>query len=147
MLLCPSREDRVAYVLAEVFDLPGDERLRMRWGSRRRTYRKRVSRARNRLRSFMEVHCGLISEAAACRCVRRIDAAIATGRLESKNLLFAGRGAESTRQLPVAAEVKEMEELHRIAGIYRSHARYAAPEAVLAAIRDLLAAGQFSLLN
>ena len=39
-----------------------------------------------------------------------------------------------------------MDELHRIAGIFRSHPIYQAPSALLDAVRNALASGRYSLV-
>lgn len=138
MLLCLSREDRIAYILGDVFELESSEAADVLDISAA-TYRKRLSRARERLRAFMRGHCGLVNQAAACRCARRITTAVKAGRVQPGNLQFAGRGRPLAEPSAIAREVGEMEDLHRIAAIYRSHPACSAPERLVSAVRRALA--------
>jgi RNA polymerase sigma factor (sigma-70 family) len=146
MLLCLDRERRVAYVLGDVFDLKSEDAAYV-LSVEPATFRKRLSRARERLRAFMRVHCGLANEAAPCRCTRRVETAIRSGRIDPARLLFAGHPERAARAVPVLEQVSEMEELHSIAGIFQSHPDYSAPERVIASVRRLLDSGTFSLLS
>jgi RNA polymerase sigma factor (sigma-70 family) len=59
MLLCLDREHRIAYVIGEVFELSSEEAAAV-LGISAAAYRKRLSRAREKLRAFMANHCGLV---------------------------------------------------------------------------------------
>jgi RNA polymerase sigma factor (sigma-70 family) len=143
MLLCLDREHRLAYILGEVFELPGDEAASA-LGISAAAYRKRLSRARTRLREFMKAHCGLVSDLAPCRCSRRITPAIASGRVDPDQLLFVQR--KSTHDA-VIAQSAEMDELHRIASIYRANPDCRAPVRLAEAVRTLLESRRFRLLD
>ena len=146
MLLCLDRDHRVAYVLGEVFELPGDiaaDVLEIPPA----TYRKRLSRARERLRAFMSGHCGLINPDAPCRCSRRITHAISLGIVRPDRLLFAGAGPALKPSPEVSRGVEEMTELYQIAGLYRSHPAYPTPEHLQQGVLGALEHGAFSLLR
>jgi RNA polymerase sigma factor (sigma-70 family) len=138
MLLCLDRGHRAAYILGEVFELPSAEAA---WVLELApaAYRKRLSRARDRIRSFMEGHCGLVRAENACRCRRRIGTAIATGRVDPESLLFARPGA-------VRRGVAEMEGLHASAAVLRSHPDTRAPDAMARRVLDLVRGDRLSLL-
>lgn len=73
MLLALSREERLAYVLGEVLganDVLGAELCDIS----REAFRKRLSRARERLRPLLEERCGLVDPARPCRCPRQAAA-------------------------------------------------------------------------
>src|SRR6185436_1443387 len=59
MLTCLDREHRVAYVLGEVFDLPGEEAAQAA-GIAPAAYRQRLSRARRKLEAFTRSFCGVV---------------------------------------------------------------------------------------
>ena len=70
MLACLSLEERVVIVLSEV--LAADDALGARLtGISTVTYRKRLSRARNKLRPVLEELCGLARPDAPCSCTRQ----------------------------------------------------------------------------
>jgi RNA polymerase sigma factor (sigma-70 family) len=139
MLLCLDREHRAAYVLGEVFDLPSEQAA---WvlDVAPATYRKRLSRARARVRSFMEGHCGLVEAGNACRCRRRVGAAIAQGRLDPARPLFARPGT-------VRRGIEEMEGLHAAAAVLRSHPDLRAPDALARRVVDVVRSERLTLLG
>jgi RNA polymerase sigma factor (sigma-70 family) len=143
MLLCLDREHRAAYVLGEVFELPSEQAAYV-LGVTPAAYRKRLSRARTRIQSFMRGHCGLVDAENACRCTRRIGRAVELGRLDPRDLLFAGRPAPTGR---LRRSVAEMELLTDAAAVFRSHPDYRTPERVSAALRRLLESGRLGLLE
>jgi RNA polymerase sigma factor (sigma-70 family) len=136
MLTCLDREHRLAYILADVFDLPNPEAAAL-CEVNDDTYRQRVSRARRLLEAFTTSYCGLVEERAPCRCDKRVTRALELGRIE--------RGR---RQLTVLGAARDqMEALHACARLMRSHPAYAAPAEVLDGIRVALARDAADLLH
>jgi RNA polymerase sigma factor (sigma-70 family) len=138
MLLCLDRDERIAYILGDVFELASTEAGAV-LGIEAATYRKRLSRARARVREFMTAHCGLVSTTAACSCARRVAPAVARGRVDPERLLFAGRAETPPRRLPILEAVDAMERLHEIAAIHQGHPQVRAPSRVTEAVRQVLA--------
>ena len=68
----------------------------------------------------MTEHCGLVNAGAACRCDRRVETAVRLGRVDPERLLFA-------RREQVADAVDDMERLHDLGSLIRSHPYYRAP--------------------
>src|SRR5438094_3796501 len=67
MLLCLSREQRLVYILGEIFgvtDVVGAELLEIG----RDNFRQKLARARRDLNQFMHGQCGLVNAANPCRC-------------------------------------------------------------------------------
>ena len=122
MLLCLDRDHRLAYVLGEILELDHNEASSALEVSPA-AFRKRLSRARQEITSFMRARCGLANPANACRCRRRVNAAVTLGRVDPRNLLFAS-SAEQARRFPeVLREIRLLEEERRAAALYRSHPR------------------------
>jgi hypothetical protein len=82
----------------------------------------------------------LVNRAAACRCDRRVATAIRLGRIDPTAPLFA-------RSHDVAVAVCDMERLHDLASLMRSHPDYRAPEETVRRMRDLIAHGDYGILN
>ena len=146
MLLALDRELRIAYIVGDVFELRSDDAAYL-LDIEPAAFRKRLSRARMRLRAFMQQHCGLIEGRANCRCANRVDAAVEMGRVNPATLLFATHPPPSARRLPVLEAVGEMETLHAIAGVFQSHPRYRAPERLLRSVRAVIESGRFRLVE
>lgn len=120
MLLCLDRDHRLAYIIGEIIDLNHKEASQILQISPA-TYRKRLSRARADISAFMQARCGLVNPANACRCRRRVNTAIALGRMDPHHLLFASSAVQAGRFPKVLSEIRTLEEVRRSAALYRSH--------------------------
>ena len=87
MLTCLDREHRIAYILGEIFDVGSDDGGYI-CDVPPATYRKRLSRARTRVRDFLTANCGLVSPTASCHCSKRVDVAVSLGRINARRLEF-----------------------------------------------------------
>lgn len=138
MLLCLDRQHRLAYILGEIMELEHGEAaaaLQIEPAA----YRKRLSRARERINALMLARCGLVREENACRCRRRTATAIELGRVDPERLLFAS-SLEQARQFPqVLVEIRRLEEARRAAALYRSHADAEPSRSFVVWLRELVA--------
>lgn len=133
MLLCLDREHRIAYLLGEILELEGSEAAECMEVSAA-TYRKRLSRARERVNSFAKANCGLVSRGAACSCEGRISLAVRTGRIDPKRLLFATHPVREVNQPEVEAVIDTIAAVCDGPTLMRSNPDYRAPEALLKSI-------------
>ncbi|MGW4364506.1 RNA polymerase sigma factor [Nocardia takedensis] len=145
MLQCLTREERIAFVLDDVFDV-GSADAAWILDLTPAAYRKRLERTRKRLRAFLTSTCGHASAQARCRCSRRIAQAVSTGRIDPRRpelsthpVTGAGRSAAEAEQQMIA--------LHDAAAVLRIHPDYAFPRAKADAVAGLLRSGRFSLLS
>lgn len=99
MLLCLPRQSRAAYVLGEILEMNDSESAAALEISPA-AFRQRLARARSSVASFTGSYCGIVSEAAACRCARRLPAALACGRVR--------KGGGALHEAPSIAEVRAM---------------------------------------
>lgn len=120
MLMCLDRRHRLAYILGEIVELDHHKAAEV-LDIPPATFRKRLSRARAAITSFMISRCGLANPASACRCSRRITTAIGLGRVDPGNLLFASSLNQAKRFPQLLAKIRELEETRRAAALYRSH--------------------------
>lgn len=145
MLQCLDRNERVTYVLGHVFELPSAEAA---WicDVTPAAYRKRLERARQRIRAFMNSTCGLVNPGAFCRCERRIDRALALGRLDPRRPELACHPVSRPGR-DVTEAAAQIGKLHDAAAVLRAHPDYAADRERTAAILTLLRSGKFPLLD
>ncbi|WP_222872646.1 RNA polymerase sigma factor [Hankyongella ginsenosidimutans] len=80
MLICLSRELRIAYILGDIFEVTDTEAAEI-LDIDPAAYRQRLRRARGAVTTFVQSRCGLVSELAACRCERRVGQALKIGRV------------------------------------------------------------------
>jgi RNA polymerase sigma factor (sigma-70 family) len=136
MLLCLDRDQRLVYVLGEIFgvtDAVGAELLEVS----RDAFRQRLSRARRDLHQFMDRKCGLVNRANPCRCARKTQAFINAGFVDPTKLLFATAHVTRVRELAprMHEDVDALDAAY--AAVHRDHP-FHAPPALAGAIRTLL---------
>ena len=120
MLLCLDREHRLAYILGEIMELSHHEAAQVLEVSPA-TFRKRLSRSRDKITTFMLARCGLVDTDNSCRCRDRVSIAIDRGRVNPDQLLFAS-SMEVARRFPVVLKkIRQLEATRRVAALYRSH--------------------------
>jgi RNA polymerase sigma factor (sigma-70 family) len=145
MILSLDRDLRIAHVLGDIFGLPGEvcaEILEIHPAA----FRKRLSRARQRLYEFMGGWCGVFDPANACRCAGQVDAAIERGLLAPEDLyLSKQRTRPSSEALGRASE--EVGHLMRVVEVLRGPSRFAVPEAMVEGLRDLIESQRLELLR
>lgn len=87
MLLCLDREQRMIYILGEMFEIDhnlGSEILGITAGN----FRIRLMRARQDLYNWMNERCGLVNKSNPCRCAKKTRAYIEAGYVDPGNLKF-----------------------------------------------------------
>lgn len=136
MLMCLDRPQRMAFILGKILEMPSREASEV-LEIPDATYRKRLSRAHQRLQSFMRGHCGLVNPENPCRCKRRVTFAVKMGRVDPKKPIYASMsGARDMRY--AREEVEKMDELQRTVAVYRSHPQYQAPETFQSFLKELI---------
>jgi RNA polymerase sigma factor (sigma-70 family) len=145
MLQCLERGERIAFVLSDVFELSSADAAWILETSPA-AYRKRLERARHRIRAFMESTCGLVNPEAFCRCARRVPKAVATGRVDPRRLVLTAHPVSPSGR-GVAEAAAQLNRLHHAAAVLRAHPDYAAPQSKVDAIAALLQSGRFPLLE
>ena len=145
MLQCLERHERIAFVLGEIFELTSTDAA---WilDTTPAAFRKRLERARTRIRGFMESTCGLVNPNAFCRCARRVPAAVALGRIDPSRPAFVTHPVSASGR-DVAQAAAQLATLHNAAAVLRAHPDYAAPQARVDAIMALLQSGRFPMLE
>lgn len=139
MLMALDRDQRLAWLMDSVFDMTSSEAAQvLEIGAE--AYRQRLSRAKARLEPFMQAKCGLVSDAARCRCesqgavLKSLSGAAPQG---------SGRPRAALKLKPV--ELAEAERTFRAYGrvadaaaVFRSVPELAEPDSMRAAIRAVL---------
>jgi RNA polymerase sigma factor (sigma-70 family) len=134
MLHCLDGDHRIAFVLGEIVgltSLEASEVLQLPAA----TFRKRLSRARAELAEFLGKHCGVFDANNTCRCHRRLDRALALGRVRPDALepgALAGDLPVLRRHLATIGEMK------RTTAFYREEPELVSKRDFVARVRELL---------
>jgi hypothetical protein len=131
MLVCLDRPHRLAYVFGEILELTGDE-AGVILEVDAPTFRKRLSRARERVESFIQGRCGLVNPAVPCRCSKQIPYQLRTGVADAARPRFANHPAWTRKE--------RLDTALASAQVFRGHPDYRAPDAFLAKVHELVEA-------
>ncbi|AEW00545.1 RNA polymerase subunit sigma-70 [Niastella koreensis] len=121
MLLCLDREQRIIYILGEMFEIDhnlGAEIVGISAGN----FRIRLMRARKDLYNWMNERCGLVNKENPCRCSKKTKGYIEAGVVDPNNLIFNIRHKEKIYELSgqKAVSIAEtVEDLYK--GIFQQH--------------------------
>jgi RNA polymerase sigma factor (sigma-70 family) len=149
ILLALDRDERMAYALGEVFGLTSDEAAEV-VATTPAAFRKRLSRAREKLSRYMGKTCGLISQAARCSCRRQIPVHLKHDFIKPERLLYLAQRTRSRREAPRQPPAEVLEAFahsEKVAEAFRSQPDYAAPQAVVDRIRDVIDRGTLDFLS
>ena len=146
MLMALEREDRMVFLLGVVMGISGADAARIMDISPV-AYRKRLSRARQRMQTFVEGRCGLIRSSNACRCDRRVRQSQEAGILQpyldlSAELQRSGR-YEATEMRMLA----DQKQLNTIGELFANKALSRTPERVLDRVRALFRSDKLHVLR
>lgn len=139
MLQCLDNDHRLAFVLGEILELTSEEGAKA-LEITSEAFRKRLTRARERMTEFMTARCGLVNPSLPCRCAKQGARAAQAGRLSLPTVQFAnhptctsGAGAERSGEID---RLDQLGELERVVAVFRGHPAYASPSFLTAALLD-----------
>ena len=121
MLLCLDREQRLIYILGEMFDIDhnfGSEIMGISAGN----FRIRLMRAREDIYNWINKRCGLVNKNNPCRCAKKTKGFIKAGIVNPADLKFNTRYKQRIFDLSshIAADVTDsFEDLNK--KIFQSH--------------------------
>jgi RNA polymerase sigma factor (sigma-70 family) len=87
MLICLDREQRLIYLLGDIFKIDHNLGAEI-FEISNQNFRVKLSRARKELHNYMEYRCGLINKSNPCRCSKKAKSALKMGALNAENLIF-----------------------------------------------------------
>lgn len=145
LLLCLDREHRLAFLLVDVFDVSSEQGAAI-LEITATAFRKRLSRARERIQAFLMKNCALANPDNPCTCERYLISQHYMERVDEKDLVFAKHSCRIKQEGGVLNRIKEMDELTRIATLYKRYPDFQAPAVLIENIRGLLRSNKYELL-
>ncbi len=142
MLTCLEKDLRIAFILGVVFGVTSEEGAYILDISSD-AFRKRVSRARASLQTFMLKNCGLVNENNACRCEKRAGRHPKPGAHQLKRAASREGGAKKRKEAMV--QLKELNDIERIAVMFRSYQDYRSPDSFAYIVKDLIDSGKYGI--
>lgn len=87
ILLCLNVEQRAILIIGDIFEIQSNIASEI-FNISKESFRKKLSRARKELYSFMNNHCGLLNTSNSCKCELKTKSLIEMGYINPNNLLF-----------------------------------------------------------
>lgn len=122
LLLALDRAHRMAFVLGVVMDVSGPEGAYILDISQA-AFRKRLSRARTRVKDFLISNCGLFDESNRCRCVGVMAGHITHGFVDTEKPIFVSPSEDQEDPATLRQYLKELDELGRVSALFKSFPR------------------------
>src|SRR4030042_6196801 len=145
LLLCLDRDHRLAYLLADVFDASSEQGAAI-LEITPAAFRKRLSRARERIQGFLTKHCWLINPDNPCHCERHVVSQLDTDRFDDKHMVFAKHPCRIRHEESTLNRIREMDELNQIAVLYQRYPDFRAPAVFIENLRGLVGSKKYELL-
>jgi RNA polymerase sigma factor (sigma-70 family) len=146
MLLCLSREIRLVFILGVVFEVTSQEGAHI-LDITPQAFRQRLSRGRKQIQKFMTKKCSLVHPENPCACAKLIPYEIKIKLLDPENLRFANHRCYARESESVDSRLQELDEVKRLAVLFRSHPDYAAPDSFVESIKKLVESGRLEILS
>ena len=144
MLLCLSRDQRVAYLMGDLLGFTDVVSAEIS-GVTPAAHRQRLSRARKIMRQLMAERCGLVREANPCRCSRLVEPSLEHGMLDRDSPVWVRHGGVTVpiETATVERAARELDLADAAAEVYRTSPDFTHPDvlwtALVEAMPELLA--------
>lgn len=131
LLQCLTPDNRLIYILSDVLGFNGVEGAQI-LGITPVSFRKQLSRSREKVRSFLTAKCGLVNPLNPCRCKRKIDFLIQENMIEPSDLRFA---KHTNRSIDLMQKIDSLDKTLRV---FRSVPVLEAPASVLFEVKQTI---------
>jgi RNA polymerase sigma factor (sigma-70 family) len=145
LLLCLDRDHRLTYLLADIFDVDGEQGAAI-LEITPTAFRKRLSRARERIQDFLTKHCALINPDNPCKCEHQVASQLDTGRFDDQHMIFAKHPCRLKDEENTLNHIREMDELNQIAALFKRYPDFRAPAVFIENLRGLVRSKKYQLL-
>ncbi len=130
MLQCLDANTRTSYILGDILGFNSKEGAYIQHVEAT-TFRKRLSRGRTKLFTFMNANCGVANKNNNCRCKKQLTHCIHTGKIKRSHFLFATDGS--------GVELKtKIDEAEKSLDLFNTNPSYRLPENAVNKIRKVL---------
>jgi RNA polymerase sigma factor (sigma-70 family) len=119
LLLTLDRDHRMAFILGVVLDVSSREGAEI-LGIEPAAYRKRLSRARTKVKDFLVHNCGVFDRANRCRCAGILPVYLKRGWIDPDRPLFASKTAAGQTSATLGRYLEEIDELKKLSWIYNA---------------------------
>ena len=146
LLLCLDRGHRLAFILGVVMGLSGQDGAYI-LDITPQTFRKRLSRARERVANFLEHNCGLFDPDNRCHCGALAAGYLQKGWLDPGRPLFTAPEPGGQTNETLSHYLRELDDLQRVSTFYQASPQSERQPDFTGWVKSLLGAGKYSILD
>lgn len=145
LLLCLDREHRLAFILGAVMDIGSQEGAYV-MEITPAAFRKRLSRARARILSFLKGNCDLYQKGNRCKCGTLAAGYVEKGWLNLKQTLFTSSEEPESDNRTLRDYLADLDDLQRISALFKATPRKKPSNDLANKLKALLSADRYSSL-
>jgi hypothetical protein len=119
ILLCLDRTHRMAFILGVVMEVSSREGGQV-LGISASAYRKRLSRARSKIKEFLVANCSLFNTSNTCRCSHILPAYLEKGWIDPDKPIFIPKKSAGETTAKLTKYLQEMDDLRKLSFLYNS---------------------------
>ena len=119
LLLTLDRPHRLAFILGVVMEVSSREGAQI-LDITSAAYRKRLSRARSRVRDFLVNNCGIFDNSNRCRCRYILPAYLQKGWIHPDKPIFVPQQGTEESATRLGRYLEELDELKQLSAVYNS---------------------------
>ena len=119
LLLTLDRPHRLAFILGVVMEVSSQEGAQI-LEITSDAYRKRLSRARSRIKDFLVKNCGIFDTSNRCRCRHILPAYLQKGWINPDKPVFMPKQGTEESATRLGIYLKELDELKQLSAVYNS---------------------------
>ena len=146
LLLCLDKNVRVAFILGEVFEFSSTEGAYILDISAE-AFRKRLSRGRTKIYTFMRKNCGLLNKSRPCQCSEQVERDLHLGLIDPDRLDFNDPSQKEITSQEISAVLAELDDMEKMIALFRTYPRYSSPKSSAHLIKELIESGDFRLFQ
>lgn len=146
LLLALDRPHRLAFILGVVMEVTSQEGGYI-LDITPEAYRKRLSRARQRVTDFLRNYCGFFNEERPCSCGAVAAHHLKQGWLFQDKPLFVPSLDGLSDPASLRQCVRELDDLGKVSTMFKSFPITTSPYDFAQRVKDILGAGNFSIFN
>jgi RNA polymerase sigma factor (sigma-70 family) len=146
MLQCLEKKIRIAFIFGELFELSGEEAAEI-LDITKAAYRKRLSRARDKINRFMKKNCSLVNSENHCHCSKLVGPDIRDKWIDPNYMQFVGERCHAKINSTVKDSLNELNEIERAMTLFRSYPEYSAPGSIVHIVKEMIDSKKYKILH
>ncbi len=146
MLLCLEKNVRAAFILGEIFEFSSKEGAQI-LNISAPAFRKRLSRGREKLYTFMKKNCGLIDDTNPCKCQEQVERDLNLRLIDPQHLHFKHSKLRDDPPLDISTAISELDDMGKMVSLFRTYPNYSSPDSSADMVKKIIKTSDYGLFH